>query len=71
MNLLQRTEYKYEIPIWAGLRKHDAHEFSPSRKALGHSRRRSVMRSLLIALSTLLTVSFGAWAFLVLVVLEH
>jgi hypothetical protein len=29
------------------------------------------MRSLLIAISTLLTVSFGAWAFLVLVVMEH
>jgi hypothetical protein len=29
------------------------------------------MRSLLIAISTLLMVSFGAWAILVLVVLEH
>jgi hypothetical protein len=29
------------------------------------------MRSLLIAIPTLLTLSFGAWAILVLVVLEH
>lgn len=29
------------------------------------------MRSLLIAVPTLLMVCFGAWAFLVLVVLEH
>ena len=29
------------------------------------------MRSLLIAIPALLMVGFGAWAFLVLVVLEH
>jgi hypothetical protein len=29
------------------------------------------MRSLLITIPALLVVSFGAWAFLVLVVLEH
>jgi hypothetical protein len=30
-----------------------------------------VMRVLLIAIPTVLVISFGAWAFLVLVVLEH
>ena len=32
---------------------------------------RRVMKSLLIAIPALLMVGFGAWAFLVLVVLEH
>jgi hypothetical protein len=42
-----------------------------SSKLRDDSHRRQAMRSLLIAIPTLLTLSFGAWAILVLVVLEH
>jgi hypothetical protein len=69
MNFLQPSTYLYEIFICGILRQRNVREFRSSAEVSDEGRRR-VMR-LLIAIPALLTVSFGAWAFLVLVVLEH
>ena len=71
MNFLQQETYEYETFIRVGLRQHGEREIPSSKELSDDSRRRRAMRSLLIAITALLTVSFGVWAFVVLVVLEH
>lgn len=71
MSFLQQATYRYEIFIEVPLHQADAPGGPSSSKLRDDSHRRQAMRSLLIAIPTLLTLSFGAWALLVLVVLEH
>jgi hypothetical protein len=70
MNLFQQPAYKYEIFI-EGAIETTSYAMIFSSRQLSDDNGRRVMRSLLIAIPTLLMVSFGTWAFLVLVVLEH
>jgi hypothetical protein len=70
MNFSQHPAYKYEIfiegAIGVSIRRNDF-----SSRQLSDDNGRRVMKSLLITIPALLVVSFGTWAFLVLVVLEH
>jgi hypothetical protein len=71
MNFAQQDTYEFEFFIKARLVEDDARDFPSSKRLTDNSGRQRAMRSLLIAIPALLMVSFGAWAFLALIVLEH